>query len=137
MSTPWHAPGLQFECTGCGNCCTGQPGFVWVTDSDVRAIADHLDRPVGEIRLLHTRPARGRVSLTEHLNGDCTFFDPATRKCRVYPVRPIQCRTWPFWSANVETPETWQRTCETCPGSGRGPLVPSERIEELVQLTGL
>ena len=26
----WYADGLRFTCTQCGNCCTGQPGFVWI-----------------------------------------------------------------------------------------------------------
>jgi hypothetical protein len=28
----------------------------------------------------------------------------------------------------VATPETWQRTCEVCPGSGTGDFVPAEEI---------
>lgn len=137
MSDPWYQAGLQFECTQCGDCCTGGPGYVWVNDADIQAIAEHLDKPVGEIRLLHTKLARGQVSLTEHLNGDCTFLDPQTRRCRIYPVRPIQCRTWPFWRGNIASPEDWERTCRVCPGSGRGELVSLDRIEELVRQTDL
>src|SRR5688572_18227267 len=123
-SQPWYAPGLSFRCTGCGNCCTGSPGFVWVSTEEIAAIAAHLDKSIGEIRLLHTRPARGLTSLTEFANGDCTFFDPQTRKCRIYEARPRQCRTWPFWESNVETPEAWSRTQANCPGAGQGDFVP-------------
>lgn len=129
---PWYADGLPFQCTGCGNCCTGQPGHVWVTEDDIRAIADYLDKPIGEIRLMHTRPARGKVSLTEYANGDCTFFDPQSRRCRIYPVRPIQCSTWPFWRQNIDTPEDWERTCRECPGSGTAPVVPLETINNIL-----
>lgn len=127
---PWYHAGLQFECTQCGNCCTGSPGFVWVTEDDVRAIADYLDKPIGEIRLMHTRPARGKSSLTEFANGDCTFLDPQTRGCKIYPVRPIQCRTWPFWNSNIATPEAWQETCRDCPGAGNGPLYSLDVIQQ-------
>jgi Fe-S-cluster containining protein len=102
-----------------------------VTSEEIAAIAKHLDKPVGEIRLMHTRPVRGSTSLTEFANGDCTFFDPQTRKCRVYEVRPRQCRTWPFWRSNVESPETWSRTQATCPGAGQGDFVPLDRVLEL------
>jgi Fe-S-cluster containining protein len=137
VSQPWYFAGLPFECTQCGDCCTGAPGYVWVDNAEIGAIAEHLGKSVGEIRLLHTRPARGAVSLTEHLNGDCTFLDPQTRRCRVYPARPVQCRTWPFWSGNLATPEHWERTCQVCPGAGRGELVPLETIQERVAQTPL
>lgn len=118
--SPWYSDGLKFTCTQCGNCCTGDPGVVWVYDQDIEAIAEFLDKPVGEIRLFHTRQVGNRLSLTEFANGDCTFFDPLTRGCRIYPVRPTQCRTWPFWKSNLESEAAWAETCRTCPGAGSG-----------------
>lgn len=126
---PWYRDGLQFECTQCGNCCTGMPGHVWVGDEDVQRIAEYLDKPVGEIRLLRTRPARGRVSLTEYANGDCTFFDPHKRRCTIYPVRPEQCRTWPFWQSNLVDEDAWSRAERVCPGAGTGNFIALEEIE--------
>lgn len=130
-NNPWYQDGLAFACTQCGNCCSGTPGYVWVDDQEIQAIADYLGRPVGEVRLLNCRPAKGLVSLREHHNGDCIFLDPQTRRCAVYPVRPRQCRTWPFWRSNIESPAAWERTCQTCPGAGQGPLVTVEQIEVL------
>ena len=132
MSTaePWYRDGLSFQCTQCGNCCTGAPGVVWVEAEEIEAIAAYLDKPVGEIRLMHTRPSRHRVSLTEYPNGDCTFFDPRTRKCTVYPVRPRQCRTWPFWNSNLAEEESWKNAQSDCPGIGQGVLVHLELIEQ-------
>lgn len=129
---PWYADGLKFQCTGCGNCCTGAPGAVWVDDEEVEQIATCLDKPVGEIRLFYTRPLRGKTSLTEHPNGDCTFFDSNTRRCTIYEARPKQCRTWPFWKSNVETPKDWQETQKECPGAGQGDFVSLEEIESRV-----
>ena len=106
---PWYNDGLQFTCTQCGDCCTGAPGVVWASDEELLEIAEYLDKPIGEIRLFHTRVVRGRVSLTEFANGDCTFFDPKARKCTVYRARPIQCRTWPFWNSHLESPAAWKR----------------------------
>lgn len=120
---PWYKDGLSFTCTQCGNCCTGAPGFVWTTDDDLQKIADFLGKSIGEIRLMHTKKVGRRVSLTEFANGDCTFFDGKTRGCTIYPVRPPQCRTWPFWNSNLESPETWSDVHENgCPGAGRGKL---------------
>jgi Fe-S-cluster containining protein len=129
-SEPWYGKGLNFTCSQCGDCCTGAPGTVWVSDDEMLEIAEYLDKPIGEIRLFHTRIIRGRVSLTEFANGDCTFFDGRTRKCTVYAARPIQCRTWPFWDSHLATPEAWDRVCETCPGAGQGAFFSLEQIEE-------
>lgn len=131
LAGPWYRDGLRFECTQCGNCCTGMPGYVWVDESDIERIAEYLDKPIGEIRLLRTRPAKGRISLNEYANGDCTFFDPATRRCGIYPVRPAQCRTWPFWQSNLTDEAAWVRAGRTCPGAGTGDLIPLEQIERL------
>ena len=129
---PWYRDGLCFECTRCGNCCTGAPGVVWVDDDDIRRIAEHLGTGEGEIRVMHTRPYAGRTSLQEYANGDCTFFDPQDRRCTIYPVRPQQCRNWPFWDSNVETPEAWESVQTDCPGAGRGARYSVEAIQQMV-----
>jgi Fe-S-cluster containining protein len=57
------------------------------------------------------------------------LFDPQTRKCRAYEARPRQCRTWPFWASNLESPAAWEHTCQVCPGSGQGKLYQLTDIE--------
>ena len=126
---PWYKDGLKFTCTQCGNCCTGAPGVVWVTDEEIAQIAEVRGTTPDEIRRLHTRYVEERVSLTERQNGDCTFFDSETRRCTVYTARPAQCRTWPFWKSNIENRDAWKATQEGCPGAGHGQLVQLEEIE--------
>lgn len=129
----WYKDGLPFQCTQCGNCCTGAPGAVWITEDDIKRIAEYTNQSVGEVRLFHTRLIGGRLSLTEFANGDCTYFDPQSRGCRIYPVRPTQCRTWPFWPGNVASPESWEETQTACPGARRGDFVPVEEILKRVE----
>jgi Fe-S-cluster containining protein len=124
---PWYRDGLRFACTQCGHCCTGDPGFVWVNDEEVAALAKFRGEPLREVVGLYTRKARGRVTLREKANGDCVFYE-AGKGCTVYPVRPRQCRTWPFWESNLESPEAWQKTEGICPGSGHGELIPADEI---------
>jgi hypothetical protein len=87
-----------------------------------------------EFQRQYVRRVGARLSLVEYPNGDCVFFDNQARKCTVYEDRPRQCRTWPFWHSNLKTPEAWQQTCEVCPGSGKGNLVPLERIVEQLKV---
>jgi Fe-S-cluster containining protein len=125
---PWFKDGLKFRCTGCGDCCTGAPGFVWVKADEIADLAASVGLAVEEFEGRYVRKVGNRRSLVEHDNGDCVFFDNQTRKCTVYDARPKQCRTWPFWDSNVKTPAAWRHTCEVCPGSGKGKLYTPDQI---------
>ncbi len=104
---PWYRDGLRFTCTRCGNCCTGDPGTVRVTDDEIDALAALLGIDRDEFRGLYTRELRGgEVSLVEKRSNDCVFWDRKAG-CRVYAARPRQCRAWPFWRAVVHSSETW------------------------------
>lgn len=129
---PWYEAGLRFRCSGCGNCCTGAPGYVWVNQAEVAAIAGQLGLPLEQFEARHVRPVGIRRSLVEYANGDCVFFDSKSRKCDIYEHRPRQCRTWPFWKSNLATPQAWGETCEGCPGSGKGKLYQLDAIEPRV-----
>ena len=136
MSEPWYKDGLRFTCTRCGHCCTGDPGNVWVKDAEIATLAEYRGELVPQVTALYTRlTSRGR-SLREKLNGDCIFYD-RKKGCTVSPVRPRQCRTWPFWESNVRTPEAWQRTCQVCPGSGQGELITAEEITRRLKVIRL
>jgi Fe-S-cluster containining protein len=126
--TPWFKDGLRFNCTQCGDCCTGAPGYVWVNKAEIEALSATLAISVVEFEQKYVRQVGMRKSLVEYANGDCVFLDASSRGCTVYGARPRQCRTWPFWDSNVRTPEAWAHTCEVCPGSGKGNLVPIEQI---------
>ncbi len=127
---PWYADGLPFECTGCGDCCTGAPGYVWINEEEIDHMAQWLAMDRKKFVRRYVRKVGRRKSLIEYASGDCVFFDPQTRRCRVYPVRPGQCRTWPFWDSNLRPPAAWEATCKHCPGAGRGAVVPLEEIEK-------
>jgi Fe-S-cluster containining protein len=131
---PWYKDGLRFKCTQCGDCCTGAPGYVWVNKEEIQALAKRFEMSAEDFENKYVRRVGVRLSLYEYPNGDCVFFDGKARKCTVYEDRPRQCRTWPFWQSNVSSPEAWKSTCEACPGSGRGDVVPVERIVEQLKV---
>jgi uncharacterized protein len=132
MKQPWYKDGLRFECTQCGDCCTGAPGYVWVNKEEIEQLAKQVDMSVADFEAKYVRNVGVRKSLIEYENGDCVFFDTKARKCTVYEARPRQCRTWPFWDSNVRTEEAWRQTCEVCPGSGKGKLYQLEEIAKSV-----
>lgn len=125
----WYRDGLQFECTQCGQCCSGAPGFVWVDPDEITHLARAMQMEKNEFEESFVRRVGERYSLIEYPDGDCIFLEPETRHCMVYAARPIQCRTWPFWDSNLESKRTWKETCRICPGAGEGKLYSLAEIE--------
>jgi Fe-S-cluster containining protein len=109
---------------------------VWVTEDEIGVIADHRGETLAQVEGLYTRLVGRRRSLREKANGDCIFYDRAAG-CTIYPARPRQCRTWPFWESNVVTSDAWSKTCEICPGSGQGDLISAEEITRRLQVIRL
>lgn len=102
---------------------------MWVEAEEVTAMAAAMKMEEEGFRDKFIRRVGARESLIEYSDGDCILLDPQTRHCMVYEARPIQCRTWPFWDSNLETPIDWEQTCEVCPGAGSGKLYNFEQIE--------
>ena len=88
-------------CASCGgNCCTGESGNIFVSVTEIAAIAQLLGMDEREFRRNYLRKEIYRYSLKEQVvNGshDCVFFDRKANGCSIYQARPLQCRTFPFW----------------------------------------
>jgi Fe-S-cluster containining protein len=125
----WYEKGLQFECTRCGLCCTGRPGYVWVKIEDLHRIAEFLGLRVRDFTKQYVRQIGSQWSLIEKPNGDCIFYESG---CKIYPVRPTQCRTFPFWKEVVATPNTWHQTAKECEGMNSGRNYSAEEIQKLL-----
>jgi Fe-S-cluster containining protein len=91
---------------------------------------------VEDFRDRHLRRSRGFYSLKELPNGDCEFLrrDPdGKRRCGVYEARPLQCRTWPFWSSNVSSRAAWDSAARGCPGMNSGEHHPLPIVQDALQ----
>lgn len=130
----WYEKGLSFECTGCGACCTGSPGYIWVNEEEIAAIAAHLNLSIQEFSNRYLRQVHGRLSLLEDPRSyDCIFLKD--KKCQIYALRPTQCRTFPWWPTLLDSEESWKKAAQGCEGiCKKSPLVPYEKIEEQVAL---
>jgi len=126
---PWYAEGLRFECKRCGRCCTGEPGYVWLRKDEIAGIARFLKLSREEFLARSCRRVFLRFSLLEHPNGDCVFFSPSG--CRIYPVRPVQCRTFPFWAHILQSCSKWEALKRRCPGVGHGRLYEAGTIQRI------
>ena len=107
-----------------------------INGDEIEALSAFLDVSTEEFRATYTRDLdTGEVSLLERRQGDCVFYD---RKdgCTVYPHRPTQCRTWPFWRATVSSHERWAEAAVECHGMNQGLLYDADRIVRMVGKDG-
>ncbi len=124
----WYADGLKFECKQCGACCSGEPGYVWLTRAEIEKIARHLKMSFDAFAQKHLRRVGRKFSLREEPNGDCCLLKGG---CSIYKVRPRQCVSWPFWAENIASEAEWNALCAECPGAGEGKLFSAREIDEI------
>ena len=124
--------GIFFECEQCGACCTGDPGAVYVNKDNLANIARFLSMEIVVLSKRHFYPFKNGFSIKEYPDGSCHFYNNG---CRIYPVRPLQCRLFPFWFNNLRSRKQWFRVAKQCPGIGNGVFYSKEKILEIVQLS--
>jgi Fe-S-cluster containining protein len=116
-----YEKGLNFECQGSSNCCVsrGAYGYVYLSKKDINKLALFLKLNIKKFLELYCEKTDGFTHLKEtNKNGNCQFLNK--KKCSVYKGRPIQCRTWPFWSENMNA-KVWNNELKNfCPGIGKG-----------------
>ncbi len=133
----WYSAGLRFACSQCGKCCAGpEQGYIWISRPEIRLIADFLKMSAKEAKQKFMRPVGFRFTIIEApQTRDCVFLQETKqgRRCIIYEVRPAQCRNWPFWEWNLESPDTWAAAARKCPGVNRGRLYTLQEIRDKVK----
>ena len=135
---PWYHSGLAFHCRQCGNCCAGpDEGYVWINKEEIIKLADFLKITPDQLKKKCLRRIDLRYSLIEKKSSkNCIFLSrnpDQTINCDIYPVRPLQCRTWPFWSENLRSASTWKHLAQKCPGIDHGLWYDLPKISALRQ----
>ncbi|MDR2390805.1 MAG: YkgJ family cysteine cluster protein [Planctomycetota bacterium] len=126
---PWYDGGLSFSCLGCGDCCRGPGGYVWLSEDEAKAIARALEQEFAAFASRTLRNTLVGLALIDDARGNCPLLD-SNGRCRVYPVRPRQCRTWPWWKENLASRRRWEDLASRCPGMNRGVVHSISAIEK-------
>ena len=137
---PFYAEGLKFSCTRCSSCCRYESGFVYLSENDLSRLANEFGMDYTAFvdtwcRWIPFMQGRERLSLKEKSNFDCIFWNGSEGDtgCAVYHVRPLQCRTFPFWDYILCSPQAWKTAGKNCAGMDNGVLHSREEIEGLVR----
>ena len=96
----------EFTCRRCGACCRIKDGIVRVSDAEVARIAAFLGMPEADFIANETEVAPDRKSLVlkSRPDGSCAYLT-ADSLCRINPVKPDKCRTFPFGWTNPDSRE--------------------------------
>uniref|UniRef100_A0A7S1FR63 Zinc/iron-chelating domain-containing protein n=1 Tax=Corethron hystrix TaxID=216773 RepID=A0A7S1FR63_9STRA len=112
---------LPFDCTSCGKCCR-TIGNVFMSPEELLAAAEFMnmtaDRFIqvyAERKIVDPSSAKKENVLPWILlrneereqSPACVFLDEESNQCTIYPVRPVQCSTYPFWSNIMESKMRW------------------------------
>lgn len=133
MDPTFWQQGICFECQGTGKCCTqrGEYGYIYVTLEDRRRLASHLEVSPAQFARRYCARTDGLYHLLDP-ELDCGFLQEG--RCQVYPARPTQCRTWPFWPENMDSRVWEQEVTRFCKGAGKGRRYSAKEIEALLRL---
>jgi Fe-S-cluster containining protein len=125
---------LRFSCTRCGQCCIAGDGYhVYLTGKEAESIRNYLRLSCGWFRRRYLqRLETGELTATSGPDGRCVFLQRDGR-CRVYSVRPLQCRTYPFWPEVAGSAAAWRREARRCEGINQGAVVAPGRIRRAVR----
>lgn len=91
---------------------------------DVARIAAHLGLSEVAVRSLYVAASGDR--LIDGPGTRCVFLEDGCRAtCRIYPVRPERCRSWPHWPELADDEGALLEAARLCPGiqltRGRNP----------------
>jgi Fe-S-cluster containining protein len=85
------------SCYGCDRCCAERLPLTWIDYLNLRAAVHPKADPEAFLaaygHVLVDGPVAD-ITLAAAADGRCCFLDPDRRACRVYPARPLTCRTF-------------------------------------------
>ncbi len=110
--TESDAQPIIHTCQRCGACCRWA-GDVCLTDADISAIAAFLGMSEEDFieQYCRLQTSRKGLSLIDAAGStDCIMLTESG--CRIQPVKPVQCRNFPYtWNF-----PGWE---QLCPGAGK------------------
>ena len=102
MAVPVSHP--EFHCRQCGACCRIRDGIVRVSDEEIARIAAFLGMTEQEFidRETEIAPDRRGLILKSLSDGACAWLTD-DNCCRIHPVKPDKCRTFPYEWTNEDS----------------------------------
>lgn len=120
---------LHFQCTACGKCCTGgDDHYIAMSPTEAEKIRTHLGVSRNWFQRRYVTHLTRDTLTARMLNGRCVFLDKKGQ-CKIYLLRPTQCRTYPYWPEILESKTSWDNEAHYCEGINSGSVVTIKEIK--------
>jgi len=121
--------GFRFACLrGCTRCCAAS-GWVYLTEADLKRAAGWLGLSAREFEQRYVYRTRHLLRLRKPPHAQCPFL--TGDGCAIHPVKPTQCRAFPFWPELISSRQAWRSLARRCPGVGQGERVPFAAVQRI------
>jgi len=125
---------LRFSCTQCGQCCaTAGDYYVYLNEAESERIRACLQLSRSWFRRRYLQRLDDGDQVLASGPGERCIFLGANGKCRVYAVRPVQCRSYPFWPELLGSATSWNREARRCEGINQGRVVARSTIRRALR----
>ena len=128
----FYEAGLHFSCQRCSQCCRIDPGFVYLSATDLTNLCQWFKFKEIQFVSMYCRTVpyydgTKVLCLREKQNYDCILWNNG---CTAYGARPVQCSTYPFWTWILDEREMWENCGRDCPGINSGRIWNKTEIEQ-------
>lgn len=126
---------LHFECTACGKCCTGNSDthYIALSNKEADLLRAHLGVSEAWFKRRYVEHLTRENWSIRMRDGQCVFLDK-NKQCGIYHLRPVQCRTYPFWPELLDDEAHWQAEKRYCEGINRGTVVNIKYIKRQLKI---
>jgi uncharacterized protein len=106
-------------------------GQVYLSEDDLVRIAAYVGMSPAEFEEHHVYRTTRLMRLRKPPEKQCMFHKD--NRCSIHPVKPTQCRIFPYWPEIIESEKAWNETAKSCPGMNRGPLIQIDVAQGVAQ----
>lgn len=133
-----YTENLKFKCMQCKNCCCLEGGVVLLSREDLEKLCKWAELTEGQFKKVYCRKlenADGKIylCLKDKNKTECIFWNKE-KGCEAYNARPVQCRTYPFWTKILESKSSWEAEKAFCPGINEDNEIPQEEAYTQLKL---
>ena len=133
-----YTENLKFKCAQCKNCCCLEGGVVLLSKTDLENLCKWAELTEEQFKKVYCRKlenADGKtyLCLKDKNKTECIFWNKE-KGCEAYSARPVQCKTYPFWTKILKSKSSWEAEKAFCPGINEGNEVLQEEASAQLKL---